>query len=268
MDKWMLEENQHFLHELSFDDGNIGFACGRYAVLDIDNPKLCQELGIEFPADSFVCKTGSGGFHLYFDIPGAKKVIIYAKDGTHIGELQCYGQYVVFPGSTHPNGNPYVCLTPESEIPTIGQEELLSRFRGICKLSDEVKPATKWVDTAPRRDDDPFAGVKVEDVFRMKVTEEANGQLLGVHPVHGSSTGHNLIIHPGKNVWQCRRCNSGGGAALAIAVMTGVIDCSDARSGVLRGSKFIETIEAARRKDYIAKLPTIESYDVELTIED
>jgi hypothetical protein len=236
------------------EGGNFGFACGTQdvVVLDIDNPARCQELGIEFDEDSYIVKTGSGGFHLYFHSPGAKKVIIHDKEGEHIGELQCMGQYVVCAGSIHPNGNTYKLLTPDASIPEATPEEILGRFRGKCKLSDEAPKASyTWKDISDRRDDDPFRDVRVEDVFNAKVTEESNGQLFCVHPVHGSSTKSNLVIHPGKGSWKCWRCQSGGGAAMAVAVMYGIIDCSDARPGALRGDKFKKVLEVAREKGII-----------------
>lgn len=252
IEQW--REKQYHIEDLTDWEGNIGFACGTndIVVLDIDNPTKCQELGIDFDEDSYVVKTGSGGFHLYFHSPGAKKVIIHDKAGDHIGELQCMGQYVVCAGSIHPNGNNYILLTPDATIPSVTPEEILGRFRGKCKLSDEAeKPKYEWRDIASKRDDDPFANVRVEDVFNAKVTEESNGQLFCEHPVHGSSTKSNLVIHPGKNSWKCWRCNSGGGPALAVAVMYGVIDCSDARPGALRGDKFKQVLEVAREHNLI-----------------
>lgn len=255
VEKW--REIQYELSELQSwinEGGNYGFACGTedIMVLDIDNAARCQELGITFDDDSYIVKTGSGGFHLYFHAPGATKVIIHDKEGNHIGELQCMGQYVVAAGSIHPNGNPYILLTPNTPIPEATSESILGRFRGKCKMSDEQeKPKYQWRDISERSSNDPFANVRVAEVFDMHVTEEANGQLLGVHPVHGSTTKHNLIIHEGKNAWQCRRCMSGGGPALAVAVMYGVLDCSDARPGSLRGDKFKRTLEVAREHGII-----------------
>jgi hypothetical protein len=269
VEKW---REQYSLDKLTDWEGNIGFACGTndIVVLDIDNPVRCQELGIEFDEDSYIVKTGSGGFHLYFYSPGATKVIIHDKEANHIGELQCMGQYVVCAGSIHPNGNTYKLLTPDAAIPTATPEEILNRFRGKCKMSDEVpKPSYTWKDVSERRSDDPFAGVRVNDVFDMHVREESNGQILGPHPVHGSSTGHNLIIHEGKNAWQCRRCMSGGGPALAVAVMYGIIDCSDARAGALRGDKFKQVLEVAREKGIIKEPESLYSFTKkELEIDD
>ncbi|MBO8182716.1 MAG: toprim domain-containing protein [Archaeoglobus sp.] len=53
-------------------------------------------------------------------------------------------------------------------------------------------------------------------------------QLQGPHPVHGSTSGKNLVIDPGREVWYCFRCQSGGSKFEWIAVAEGFVDCSEA----------------------------------------
>ena len=260
IEKWRDPNNQFTYRELADWPGNIGRVCGvaDIVVLDIDSPHRVDELGIK-PFETYAVKTGSGGYHLYYRIPNAKKVIIHDLNKVHIGELQCLGQYVVAAGSIHPNGNYYQHINPGTEILEISQEEVLSPFRGVCKLSDElVKPTIRWVSTDTT--EDPFAKVSVEDVWNAKVNEVRGDQMFCTHPLHGSGTGHNLVIHPGKNLWKCWRCNSGGGAAMAVAVRYGVIDCSDARPGVLRGDKFKETLAIAKEKGIIKEPESLFNY--------
>lgn len=260
IEKWRDENNQYFLDQLSNWRGNVGRVCGvgNIVVLDIDNPDRVNELGIKL-FDTKAVRTGSLGYHLYYRIPNAKKVIINDLNGEHIGELQCLGQYVVSPGSIHPNGNYYQYINPGVEILDITQEEVLNPFRGVCKLSDELsQPMVKWVPTGTT--DDPFSKVSVEDVWSAKVNEVRNGQLFCSHPCHGSDTGHNLVIHPSKNVWRCWRCHSGGGAAMAVAVRFGIIDCSEARRGALRGDKYKETLQVARERGIIREPEGLYTY--------
>jgi hypothetical protein len=256
VEKWREEENQYGLDELTgwiTDGHNVGVVCGidGLCVLDIDAPARTDELGVK-PFETFAVRTGSGGYHLYYKIIGDnKKVIIHDFEGLHLGELQCLGQYVVAEGSIHPNGKPYVALNHGTPILEITQEELLMPFRGRCKLSDEVeKPKVCFREFKTSREDE-LSGLRVEDIWDAHVTQESNGQLHCVHPVHGSTTGHNLLIHPGKNVWQCRRCMSGGGVALAIAVVGGIIDCSQAKPGALRGDKYLAVLQYARERGWI-----------------
>jgi len=267
VEQWRKEESQYDLDELSgwINSGhNVGVVCGvdGLCVLDIDAPTRVDELDIK-PFETFAVRTGSGGYHLYYRVIGDnKKVIIHDAEGLHLGELQCLGQYVVAEGSIHPNGKPYVALNHGTPILEITQEELLMPFRGRAKLSDEVvKPKAVFREFRPSKDDE-LAELRVEDVWDAKITGESNGQLFATHPVHGSSTGHNLLIHPGKNVWQCRRCMSGGGVALAIAVKYGVIDCSEARPGALRGEKYLEVLKVAREKRLIKDPPQLIVQDI------
>lgn len=264
-EQWRKEENQYELDEVRgwlVSGHNIGLVCGfdDICVLDIDAPSIVDELGIK-PYVTKAVKTGSGGWHLYYRIKNAKKVIIYAKDGTHLGELQATGQYVVAEDSTHPNGNKYRCVNPDEPILEVTQEELLLLFRGKCKLSDEAKPKPVFREFRNEREDE-LGSLRIEDVWDARVTEEGNGQLFAVHPIHGSSTKTNLVINPSKNCWKCFRCQSGGGVALAIAVKYGLIDCADAKPGALRGEKYLEVLRIAREKKLIKDPQQMITYDI------
>lgn len=256
VEKWRDPNNVYTLEELAHWDGNIGRCCGLYdiVVLDIDSPHRVDELGIK-PFETRAVKTGSGGYHLYYKTTNAKKVVIHDKLGKHLGELQAIGTYVVYPPSIHPNGNTYRWINPDTPIQEITQEELLSPFRGKCKLSDELsQPRVKWVPTGIT--DDPLSRVSVEDAWDARVNNESNGQLFCTHPVHGSKTGSNLVINPSKGAWKCWRCGSGGGVALAIAVRYGIIQCHEARPGALRGDKFREVLHVAEEKGFIKPIQT------------
>ena len=64
----------------------------------------------------------------------------------------------------------------------------------------------------------------------------------GAHPVHGSSTGHNL--HVDGDVWYCFRPGHGGGGVFEwIAVQEGIIGCGER----LEGKDFVRALEAAAR---------------------
>jgi hypothetical protein len=256
VEQWRKEENQYGLDELRgwiLSGHNVGFVCGSddICVLDIDAPARVDELGVK-PFETFAVRTGSGGYHLYYKVIGPyKKVIIHDFEGTHLGELQANGQYVVAEGSIHPNGKRYQAVNPETPILEITQEELLLPFRGRCKLSDEDKPVYKFREFKGGSKEDELGELRVEDIWEAKVTEEGNSQLFCIHPIHGSSTKTNLVINPSKNTWWCGRHQSGGGVALAIAVRYGLIDCADARPGALRGEKYKKVLEIAREKGLI-----------------
>jgi hypothetical protein len=249
-ERW--RENQYAREELTdwVNAGyNIGFATGTddVVVLDIDNPSRIEELGIK-PYETYAVRTGSGGFHLYYKVKNAKKVVLFDVEGNHLGELQALGQYVVVPPSVHPNGSPYRVINRDTPITELTQDELLAPFLGKTRVTREIKLTPKFVSG---NKDDPLSGVSVGDVWDAKVTESHGGQLFCEHPVHNSSTGRNLVIHPGKNTWACMRCRSGGGVAMAIAVKYGIIQCYEARPGALRGDRFKEVLALAKEKGFI-----------------
>ena len=101
-----------------FSDCNIGIKCCNILVLDLDNKgeingsrdleHIVSEMGA-LPSGP-VSKTGSGGFHLFFqrpdvDIIGAKR-LKFKGQKTGI-DIQVGSQYIVAPPSVHPNGNCY-----------------------------------------------------------------------------------------------------------------------------------------------------------------
>ncbi|MCP1393022.1 MAG: hypothetical protein J5I35_09750, partial [Methanothrix harundinacea] len=100
-------------------------------------------------------------------------------------------------------------------------------------------------------DKDPFGDVSILDVIDVTGFKESGGQFFGEHPIHGSETGHNLVVNPAKNSWWCGRHETGGGPALWLAVEGRIIDCSEARSGALRGEKFLQTLDYARSRGLI-----------------
>jgi len=53
-------------------------------------------------------------------------------------------------------------------------------------------------------------------------------------------------LNPSRNLWHCFRCNSGGGPLSAIAVKEGIIDCSEAQKGLLRGTQALDAIKVAK----------------------
>ena len=58
-------------------------------------------------------------------------------------------------------------------------------------------------------------------------TREEDGEIMGSHPLHGSTSGKNLGINIKKNSWYCHRCKSGGGPVEWLAVKAKILQCSD-----------------------------------------
>lgn len=253
------QEIQQFI-----DNENYGVLCGYgdLAVIDSDKPELQKHIEEILP-ETFKVRTGSGGVHNYYIVPGLQnKIILETKlIGTdvswHWGEVQWKGQQVIGPGSLHPNGKIY---EPINELPivTLTPEQLLSAIQPFMK---ETKEAEISKEAEIKNYGSAIDDLSVASIWGTAGLKQHNNEYYGCHPIHGSEGGSNFWINPSKNTWHCFRHDSGGGPLSAIAVKEGIIECSDAKRGYLRGDKAIEAIIKAKEKyglkdDY--KLDTIQ----------
>jgi replicative DNA helicase len=112
-------------------NANIGIACGKRSgiiVLDVD----AGHDGYESLADLIaehgklpetpVCKTGSGGEHIFFKHPGIEIRNSAGKLGKGL-DLRGDGGYVVASPSIHPNGNRYEWVVRPSQTPLADMPE-------------------------------------------------------------------------------------------------------------------------------------------------
>lgn len=111
----------------SYRDHGIGIATGRESglfVVDLDvadgKPGLAswQALVDAYgPADTYTVRTGTGGLHLYYLWPDDDTDIRNNQSGK-LGpgvDVRGEGGFVVAPPTIHPNGRPYVVLTPTNQ---------------------------------------------------------------------------------------------------------------------------------------------------------
>ena len=236
-----------------FKDKNYGVLCGyeNLAVIDCDDFDFYKNIKEVLPK-TYSVKTGGGGIHLYYFIPELKQKIILDLDNKHLGEVQSKGTQVVGPGSTHPKGTVYKEINQE-KIATLNCEELLSLLKPFMKKEiQQTEEHIKWERTVSSNEID---NLSVANIWGLAGLKEHNGEYYGSHPIHGSDGGMNFWINPLKNMWHCFRCNSGGGVLSAIAVKEGIINCSEARAGSLRGSKALESINKAKEKYGLTTTP-------------
>jgi len=233
--------------------GNYGVICG-YAdlmVLDVDDvTAFTEEVDLAKIPPTFSVKTGGGGLHFYFIVRGGehKKVVLKGRNGDHLGELQGTGTMVVGPGSIHPNGATYA-VQNDADVAEVDHQELMAILKPVLSAREGQEDATNKKKATCAGD--PFAEVSILDVINTSAFQKSGNQLFGPHPVHGSDTGHNLVVNPSKNSWWCGHHQTGGGVALWIAVQEGIIRCDDAKPGALRGAKFLRVLEAARSRGLI-----------------
>jgi len=106
-----------------FNFGIIG-GNGKLHILDIDDPKLAEE--IEKILDTFAVKTGSGGRHFYFISDyNTNHVLI-----NQLGELRAKNYQVVCVPCRHPNGNYYEIIkdVPIKEISAEDLKKLINPY--------------------------------------------------------------------------------------------------------------------------------------------
>jgi len=228
---------------------------GDLVIIDSDEPEVYEKVKDMLP-ETLTVKTGKG-HHSYFFCDGIKEKIILTAHDKHWGEVQSYGTMVVGPGSTHPSGSKYEVLLTRAEkgsgktshpIATITHPQLLSAIKSFDKSFVEAEKAALFEQNNYDFDNVDIDQIKITDVWEPAgtVKDGKDGEVYGEHPVHGSSTGMNFFMNPGKNTWKCFRCNSGGGALSAIAVKYGIMDCSECVPGALRDEKVKQAIEIAK----------------------
>jgi len=231
---------------------------GNLIIFDSDNEVRFQQLGVtdELP-DTFTVRTGGGGLHRYYICKQhGDKIVMYDNeqvdsDGNpvHLGEIQTAGFQAVGPGSTHPNGSKYR-IVRDMPIANVTWEDMFGILDGkvmFGRAREEKEQRTIRVKNPNAYD--PFEYINIADVWTPQGNVKRFGNALrGAHPVHGSTGGYNFEVDSGKNVWCCYRCWSGGGPALAIAVKEGLIQCNEAKRGVLRGELFKQVVDIANKK--------------------
>ncbi|MFA7174816.1 MAG: phage/plasmid primase, P4 family [Kiritimatiellia bacterium] len=224
-------------------------------IIDCDSEELWAAIPDAWK-ESFVVKSGRdgpGGFHVYIRCPEAPaaKFLFPGKMGDLRGPDSRF--FVVGPGSIHEDtGRVYTVLTDPGALVEVAWSDLHAWIAAQQGAVEIPKPrsspaARKGAETWKRLSDE--CGLTVEDFMMPENPKRSGNEIYGKHPVHGSDNGHNLYLNPSKGTWHCFRCNSGGDALLAFAVARGIIDCADARPGVLTDDRVMNAILTQLEKE-------------------
>lgn len=240
--------------------GNYGVLCSSTAiVIDLDSQEILDALfpveprkeGVKplptLPATYTVQSGSKRGIHLYYRTSGARPVrLLDPQDpDKNVGDIQSTGKFVVGESSIHPSGRPYEVIM-DLPIATVEFDSLLKIFsQYIKKEKTYEKPVTTKMASSMGGINVPIERI----MYPLHAEKRGDDEVQGEHPVHGSTGKRNLSVNIRKGTWYCHRCQSGGGPAEAIAVVHGLINCSDARSGCLRGDLFKTVVEIAE-SDY------------------
>ena len=172
-------------------------------ILDIDHPEK-----IDTYPETLKCISGSRrGFHLIYI--SEDKIDNYNGPA---GELQAINKYIITPGSFVPNEN----NTGEYFISEVREPAKIS-LRTLPEAF--VRPPEEKISTTMPKKNSALNSLKMEDLF--KQPENRNFE----SPFHGSNGGCNTRISNG--LLHCYRCNVYHTPKTALAVLAGMIDCSD-----------------------------------------
>ena len=222
---------------------SYGVLCGygQLCVIDCDRKEIASDIFMHLPS-TLVIQTGSGGTHHYFIVKGLReKIVLTDNKNEHFGECQFTGAQVLGAGSLHPNGNYYKILQ-NNKIETITKEQLDEVIKPYIK-SKKVFVCNSGINFSIK---DIAKGIRGLDL-------NGAGELQGKHPTHGSSKGDkgtNITIDVENNKWHCYRCGTGGDAIALVAVLEGIVDCSDCVRGFWKNhsKEFKATLKVAEEK--------------------
>ena len=224
--------------------GNYGIFCpnGDCCFVDADVNEIQKVLDTAMP--TYWYSTGREGHRQYvygINDPPIKNIPL--KDGAYV---KGQNGYAVGPGIIHPNGTIYGLSKSKYPIRTLTKAELLEVLRPFMVRSTESKEK-------PRIRRENLTWLSLADLIDLSSFRHFGTQYQGPHPIHGSETGVNLSVDLDRNLWHCFRHDSGGSVLEWIAVSEGVIDCSEAVPGVLRGDRFWQVLEIAHEKYGLSK---------------
>lgn len=222
------------------ESGNYGIQGGYGDLIIIDaDRELMSKLVKEKLPGTFTVKTPKQGFHYYYFCKDIKKKIVLKKGTEHFGEILSQGSQAVGVGSIHPDTGTKYQVNNDVEIAEVTKEQVFSILIEYISIDYPAKDKDLEIDN--------ISIVDVLNKYNIQ-TRQVGDQLVCGHPVHGSETDCNFVVHPAKNVWHCFRCGTGGGALSLIAVIEKIIDCSEAKHGALRGDKFKKVLNIASQK--------------------
>lgn len=222
--------------------GNNYGVCGGFGglvIIDSDSKEVEMALKENLPR-TFTVRTPHG-LHSYFICNDLEKPIrITESQAGDLGDIQFTGKYTVGPTCVHPNGKIYIVedALPITEINASEIKFALRNFLDLREIIDFQREEKELLEIE----------IPIKKVIDLSMLKERGREYYGSHPIHGSRGGMNFWVNPVKNVWHCFRHDTGGGPLSWIAVQEGLIECSEARSGTLKGKMFSKVIKIAEEK--------------------
>lgn len=264
------QKNPYTYSQISqyFPKENYGLICGSdIRALDDDTPN--EELKKLYHDNFEETMEVRGHIYFKFDNGYADKIIFFhptneypnskGKMSKHMGELQGEGTYVVGAYSTHPSGEIYE-LKKDLPIATISYDKFIEVFGDLIKkkvIHENVITNHKTISWQG----DNITNIPISNIISFNgLVDVGGGCFQGEHPKHSSENGMNFRVNTMDNTWFCYRCWTGGGASELIAVMEGIIDCSDVGKNCYSTEQAREVINVAREKYGLATPSPLELF--------
>ena len=208
---------------------NYGVLCGfgDLLVIDTDTEELSKfVLNHALLPRTFTVKTCSGGYHFYFYCEDFEKEIVLKNDnGEHLGELKWNRHYVVgancWAKSKVTGEVSQYKIIEDLAIARISKEEILDIFKDYIN--------NKSINHKKHIRGEVSENKLISSLFYYlgQPTVVSGDEYKFPHPVHGSTTGTNLAVNLKSNNWHCFRCGGGGDTLALIAVIEGLITCTE-----------------------------------------
>lgn len=228
------------------------------ACLDVDDAGRLNELGVidRLPETFTVMsgRTSSTGLHVYLRIPAApaaaKIILRDPETGDDLGDIRLPGSpfYNVGPGSIHPASRRAYTVLHDLPIAATSWADLAAALDPVSwSLKEPQKERIAARQAAKKSSWADAYNLSVFDFLTPENPHKRAGEIEGVHPVHGSTTGNNLTVTADGSMWYCRRCGSGGGWLEALAVSHRIIDCGEAGTRTFTREEWKEINKVLRR---------------------
>lgn len=215
----------HFMIQNAIKSGrNIGIigGYGGLLVIDIDNPNAEDSLLRELPKTYMHRSGGRGLPHLFYIVDEAIGFTIKNPENNDlVGDVRGVGGQVIIPPSKNvTTGNPYTIVNNEPITHTT-LDELRAAVETAGFVTTVFKKSSKHDITLG--DYSAMLPNKKQGFRSM-----GGAELIGAHPVHGSTTGHNLAVNTNNGYWYCFRCSQGGGVYSYRLMIEHHLSCEDA----------------------------------------
>jgi len=245
------EANNKSLQEHLMAGGNYGILAGEgVTIIDTDDKETGNKLE---HLNTLTVQSGRGksGKHFYLRSDATENgVIINAETRKNLGNIQVHDKYVVGPNCRHYTSGVYKIIN-NAPLAYVTKKQIEQIFGDSLQWAHQQRLEHEHEAT----EEQTHAQIPLEKLIDLSQLKPASkGEYQGAHPIHGSQTGQNFCVNIDKNVWHCFRCNSGGGGLMWIAVKHGLLECHEAQKGALRGVKFIEALELAKKEGFDVKL--------------